>query len=125
MIFGLTVQSKNDAEYVRSIAFWVRRLFDLTTYQFEEITTSQTIRVTRQVYLVDASGGAVTITLPPAKDAKGEWVLIKKTNSGTPNVTVDGDGSETIDGSTTLTISGHNDHYKIASNGISWYVVGT
>lgn len=125
MIFGLTVQSKNDAEYVRSIAFWVRRLFDLSTYQFETITTSQTIRVTRQVYLVNASGGAVTLTLPPAKDAKGEWFLIKKTNNGAPNVTIDGDGSETIDGSTTLTISGHNDHYRIASDGAAWYVVGT
>lgn len=123
MIFGLATETRNDAEYVRNIAFWLRRLFDLTTIRFENITTSQEIRVSRTVYLVDASGGAVTITLPPAKDAKGEWFMFKKTNNGSPNVTIDGNGAETIDGSTTLTISGHWDVRKLASDGLVWHVI--
>lgn len=125
MIFGLPVQSKNDTEYVRNIAWWVRRLFDLTQYNFEVVTASKAVRLTRYVYLVDASAGAVTITLPTAKEAKGEWLIVKKTNNGTPNVTVDGSGSETIDGGTTLTISGHWDVRKLASDGVAWHVVGT
>jgi hypothetical protein len=123
MIFGLVTETRNDVEYVRNIAFWVRKLFDLSQYRFETITSSQEIRISRTVYLIDASGGAVTVTLPPAKDAKGEWFLFKKTNNGSPNVTIDGNGSETIDGSATITINGHWDVRKLASDGVTWYVI--
>lgn len=122
MIFGLVTETRNDAEYVRNIAFWVRRLFDMTQYSFESISSSQSVRLTRYVYLVDTTSGIITITLPPAKDAKGEWIKIKHV-TGSHKITVVGDGSETIDGSATHDITGTKACHEFASNGETWYVV--
>jgi hypothetical protein len=121
MIFGLTTESRNDVEYVRNLAFWVRRLFDLTQYRIEELSTSQEIRITRTLYVVDTSGGVVTITLPPAKEAKGEWIKIKNL-TGTHKVTVDGNGSETIDGDPTVDINSAKACLEVVSDGMKWYV---
>ena len=91
MIFGLVTETRNDPEYVRNVAFWVRRLFDLTTIPVETLSTDTTLRLTRYVYVVDTSAGIVTVTLPPAKDAKGEWIKVKNL-TGTHKVTIDGNG---------------------------------
>ena len=121
MIFGLNTETRNDAEYVRNIASWVRKLFDLTQYRIEELSTSQEIRITRTLYVVDTSAGVVTRTLPPAKDAKGEWIKIKRDGSS-HKVTVDGNGSETIDGSLTYDIGNNKQCHEFVSNGVKWYV---
>jgi hypothetical protein len=121
MIFGLTTETRNDPEYVRNIAFWVRRLFDLTTVRIEELSTSQEVRITRTLYVVDTSAGTVTITLPPAKEAKGEWIKIKKIGAS-HKVTVDGNGSETIDGALTHDINSNKECHEFVSDGVKWYV---
>ena len=121
MIFGLTTETRNDAEYVRNIAFWVRRLFDLTQYRIETLSANQTLRITRTLYVVDTSGGAVTLTLPPAKEAKGEWIKIKN-YTGTHKVTVDGNGSELIDGATTDEINSAKQCKEYVSDGTQWYI---
>jgi hypothetical protein len=122
MIFGLTTETRNDPEYVRNIAFWVRRLFDLTQYRIEELSTSQTIRITRTLYVVDTSAGTLTITLPPAKEAKGEWIVFKKIVAAN-TMTIDGNGSETIDGATTQSTTTQWSTLEIVSDGTSWYVI--
>ncbi len=78
---------------------------------------------------VDASGGSRTITLPTAAAAynstvgAGMVLIIKKTDSSGNSVIIDGDGSETIDGATTVTITTQYQSYKIQSNGTSWDVI--
>jgi hypothetical protein len=80
----------------------------------------------KSVYLVDASGGAVTVTLPAAAStdaAAGRPVTVK--NSGASNnVTLDGDASETIDGATTLALT-PGDCARIVSDGTAWHVIAT
>ena len=44
----------------------------------------------------------ITVTLPAASGIAGRTYYIKKINSSTNTVTIDGNGSETIDGATTL-----------------------
>lgn len=121
MIFGLVTETRNDPEYVRNIAFWVRRLFDLTTIPIETLSTDTTLRLTRYVYVVDTSAGIVTVTLPPAKDAKGEWIKIKNLN-GTHKVTIDGNGAETIDGDPSVDINSAKACVEVVSDGTQWYV---
>ena len=121
MIFSLNVDTSNNPEYVRSIAFWVRRLFDLTQYRFESISANQTIRITRTLYVVDTSAGALTITLPPAKEAKGEWIKIKNL-TGSHKITVEGDGAETIDGALNYEIGAKKECHEFVSYGDGWYV---
>jgi len=69
--------------------------------------------------LVDASSGAITITLP--KIALAARVIVKKTDSSVNAVTVATPGSETIDGSATLIISNQNEAYSLISDGVNWY----
>lgn len=69
--------------------------------------------------LVDATSGAITITLPEA--ALAARVIVKKTDSSVNAITVATPGSETIDGSASLTISSQNEAYSLISDGESWY----
>lgn len=72
--------------------------------------------------IVDASGGDVTVNLPAASGNSGQTILVKKTDSSVNTVTIDGNGTETIDGNLTLVISNQYDSYELVSDGSGWYV---
>lgn len=69
--------------------------------------------------LVDAASGAITITLPEV--ALAARIIVKKTDSSGNAVTVSTPGSETIDGSASLTLSSQNEAYSLISDGENWY----
>jgi len=73
------------------------------------------------VILADATSGDITITLPSA--STGLHYYIKKIDSSSNKVIVDGDGSETIDGSTTQDIISQYDTLEIVSDGTGWYIM--
>lgn len=76
-----------------------------------------------KLILVDATGGAVTITLPAAATAEdGFSVTIKKIDSSTNAVTIDGDASETIDGATTYVISSQYESVSVVSDATKWHI---
>jgi hypothetical protein len=72
------------------------------------------------VLLCDASGGAFSVTLPPA--ASGASILVKKTDASANAVTVDGDAAETIDGALTLALAAQYAAITLWSDGTSWWV---
>lgn len=75
---------------------------------------------------VDSSGGAFTQTLPAVADVKtGKRYLFKKVGTGTNAVTLDGDGSETIDGATTnaTALVNQYDYIEIYNNGTEWLII--
>ena len=86
-------------------------------------TGDYTATVFDDVILVDATNGAVTITLPKASNASKKVLIIKKTDSSANAVTIDGDGSETIDGSATVSLSNQYDVKTIISDGSAWHVI--
>ncbi|WP_085905913.1 hypothetical protein [Kiloniella majae] len=72
----------------------------------------------------DATGAARTIPLLPAATAgNGFSVTIKKTDASANAVTIDGDGSEVIDGAETLVLSAQNDAIELRCDGTGWQVV--
>lgn len=73
--------------------------------------------------LCDATSAGITINLPQAVTAKYRVYNIKKIDSSGNSVTIDGFGSETIDGSTTQVTSTQYVHFTIQSNGIAWYII--
>lgn len=84
------------------------------------------------VVLVTAGSSAdITITLPLAANNVGRIITIKKVDSGTKAVIIDGNGSETIDGATQTTIgtysnatyTGINASMTVQCNGTSWFVL--
>jgi hypothetical protein len=76
-----------------------------------------------KLLLVDASSGAVTISLLSAATAGSGFTLtIKKTDSSANAVIVDGNASETIDSALTFALKGQNDGIQIMSNGANWFI---
>jgi hypothetical protein len=75
-----------------------------------------------KLILVDATSGAVTITLLASATAgDGFRVAIKKIDSSGNAVTIDGNLSETIDGNTASTLSTQYDSENLISNGSNWF----
>lgn len=71
----------------------------------------------------DATAGAFTVTLPTvALAGDGFRIGLKKIDSGANAITVDGDGSETIDGATTQTLAKQYDTVWLRCTGAVWYI---
>lgn len=73
--------------------------------------------------VVDASGGAKTVTLPTAVGVTGKRYNIKKADSSNNTVTVATTSSQTIDGSTTQVFDVQNVSLSVVSNGSNWEIV--
>jgi len=73
-------------------------------------------------FFADCGLNTITINLPAAADNNGRLLNIKLVNS-TNAVTIDGNGSETIDGSLTKVISILYKAITIHCNGIEWFIV--
>ena len=73
------------------------------------------------VKLINATSGAVTVTLPTAVSNAASFI-IKKTDSSTNKVTIDVYSTETIDGGTTYVLNDQYNYVEIVSNGTNWVV---
>lgn len=86
-------------------------------------TAAYTATIYDDVILVDATAGAITITLPSATSSTGLRLTVKKADSSANAVTVDGNASETIDGATTKSLAAQWDKITVVCSGAAWYVV--
>lgn len=86
-------------------------------------TTSYNMNANDDIILVDTGLGDVTITFIPASDVVHP-VSVLKTSSDANNVILDPNGSETINGSATISFSAQNANYRIASNGANLFAFG-
>lgn len=96
-------------------------------YQIKEVTSTSTTPYTlgaNNTLLVNASGGNKTVNLPAAASSTGrEYTVIKTDSTAANSVTLDGNGSETINGATTLEMTGQYSQVKIISDGSNWYIL--
>lgn len=86
-------------------------------------TTTYSITFEDYVILCDASSGAFSVTLPTAGSNTGRIYYIKKIDSSSNAVTVDGNGSETIDDGTTASITIQYEVITVQSDGSQWYIL--
>jgi len=89
-------------------------------------TSSYTIVADDQSKIItgDSSGGAVTITLLAAATAgDGFEIGVKKIDSSTTAVTVDANGSETIDGAATFVLGAQYHEVLLRCDGTTWHVI--
>jgi len=93
-------------------------------YDIQPISASALVALTfpRTLLLVTTSGGSVTLTLPPAASVVGMRLETKKLTAAN-TLTLDADGSETIDGAATLAWTTQYQAYSIVSDGAVWHVV--
>lgn len=85
-------------------------------------TAAYTI-VSETLILANASSAAFSVTLPPATTWVDTVFTIKKTDSSVNAVTVDGSGSETIDGALTQSLPNQYDVIRVVSDGTTWWKV--
>lgn len=103
----------------------IREVKRALQYQFTpvEVTSSTYIALTTSSTIwANAASNAITITLPTAVGIDGRIYVIKKTDATAYTVTIDGDGSETIDGETTYALYHTNAMVILQSDGTNWQI---
>lgn len=85
-------------------------------------TGNYTATVDDHTIRCDTTSGNITISLPAAAGNAGRIFVIKKVASAN-TVTIDPSGAETIDGSSTASLSANYEHTRIQCNGTGWDVI--
>ncbi len=93
------------------------------TMAITEVSGHTTLDATHYTVLVDASGGAVTITLPAAASHSGRIYNIKKIDSTANIVTIDPNSAELIDGIVTLALIARNEKARPQSDATEWWTI--
>lgn len=84
----------------------VKRNFDVTDrglrYDVQNLSATATLQLLnhRTLLKVDTTAGSATITLPPVRTVPGYELIVKKMVAGN-TLTLDGNGTEQIDGAST------------------------
>jgi hypothetical protein len=88
------------------------------------VTKTATYSATASDYtIVCNNSGAITINLPSASGASGRVYVIKKISAALNNVTIDGQGAETIDGAATKVLMNQYESVMIQCDGTGWYIL--
>lgn len=74
-------------------------------------------------HVVFCNNGIYIVSLPAANTCSGRVYKIKNTNTNGDDITIDGNGSETIDGSTTYVLEDYNQEITIISDGTNWQII--
>lgn len=74
-------------------------------------------------YPCDATSGAIVVTLPAASGNSGKIVKVKKTDSGTNSVILDGSSTETIDGALKFALYRQYQTIQVICDGSNWHVM--
>jgi hypothetical protein len=87
-------------------------------------TISYAVTVSDRDSLINcnATGGAITVTIPSAASlGSGFQFSVKKTDSTINSVTIDPNSTETIDGQLTLVLAAQYDEVTLISDGTNWF----
>lgn len=117
-IFGDAVA--NTLEYTSATHTFNGIVNIIGSFSLPYIEVTSTYTITSLDYTVNCPSGTFTVTLPTAVGISGRIYTVK--NSGIGLITLDGDGSETIDGSATQPISAGNS-LTVQSTNAGWIIL--
>lgn len=86
------------------------------------VTAASNILDSDDLLLCDTTSAGFTVLLPPAPENRGRRFTIKKLIAAN-TLTLDGNGSETIDGATTKAWTTQYTAYTVQSDGTQWWIV--
>lgn len=129
MIFNVPRPPRTNEVFEVNKWFWL--LFDYllkvreinTTFSLKRVSTAVS-RTTNDEIIVGTTATSITITLATVETKKGRVYIIKDEGgvaSGGSNVVVATEGSETIDGASTKTISTNFGVLRLYSDGTNWF----
>lgn len=87
------------------------------------VTANYAVDNDYDVFTVDTTAGNVTVSLPAAVLHSGRVINIKRMDGSANTLTVDGNGSETIDGSATLLIPTQYESFTLLCDGTGWIII--
>ena len=96
-------------------------------YKFPDLknkTEAYVVQITDRILFGDATTGAFTFTLPTAVGLRDKVYFIRKADVTANVITITGDGSETINGLTSVTLDSQQSFTQIVSNGVNWKILG-
>jgi len=131
MLSKISLRTRIPSEYnrqswfdmVNQIETLVNKFVDGYLFQVTSISADYTAHEADSIILADATSAAITVTLPPAAESVGKRITVKKIDASANAVTVDGNGSETIDDATTAVISSQYDSICLVSDNTEWWIV--
>jgi hypothetical protein len=102
---------------------WDNHVIDQENRGYNDLqtVTSDTTASPQEIILADASGGALTITLPAPESAAN--VTVKKISGSGNTVTVATPNSETIDGSSSISLGTQYNVEEITSDGTNYFLL--
>ena len=95
--------------------------YDTITSADYTITDTDGLRV-----VLGSTGNTTrTFTLPTLADNLGRIISIKKIDSGTGSIVIEGEGAETIDGGANVTLLGQYDFLTVQAAAGGWNIIAT
>lgn len=102
----------------------VRLNMDDIREQDELVTVTDDYTIEGKKYvLADASGTALTVTLPPAIDSTDRYIFVKKIDASANTVIIDGNASEQIDGASSITLTAQYSGRSLVCDGANWFLI--
>lgn len=89
------------------------------------VSAATTLKDSDDLLLCDTTSAGFTVTLPPADLHRGRRFTVKKVSSDGNTLTLDGDGSELIDGVATKTWTAQYGSRTVYCDGTGWHVVAS
>lgn len=90
-----------------------------------ESTTPYTILATDHFVQIDATSGTITAVLPTAVGIEGVKYSVIKIDVSANAVTLDGDGSETINGAANVALAAQFNVVEVISDGANWIITSS
>jgi len=95
---------------------------ELKRYRTVDSSLVDTNTISSDVNLVSAAGGNVLVNLPAPPISAGRLLYVKKTDSSANTVTIDQNGSETIDGGASYVLYNQFESVTLICDGTNWHV---
>lgn len=120
---GLVVApaSGDSGKFLRGDASWATPS-SLVDWNITSVKTSAYTAAVGDLVRCNASGGAFTVNMPTAVGNTGKRIGVLKivTDTSFNQITIDGNGSETLDGALTRKLNTFNEYYEWVSDGANW-----
>ena len=85
------------------------------------VTASETVSEAFSLYVIDATSGNITMTLPAAADFKSQAFLFKRVDGSGNSVAIS--SSDNIDGSGSKSLASQYSSVIVVSDGSTWHIV--
>jgi len=108
-----------DATLVKPSDWNAFHIFDV-----QAVSTNTTLTTAHDIVEVTTGSSTITLTLPTAVGIKGKPYTLKKVDSGTGSVLIDGAGTETIEGLLNYSLVNQWQYVEIYSDNANWKIKG-